>query len=135
MYFNYLLKNISLLFIVFKYILATSNNGIHFAYKQNSARISENVRKGSSVGFYKIIEKGILGVTYSLKATKDERSQTMFYINKYTAEIKTSNSNLDREEMDKHYFKIIATYRQSWFHSNIIFRLEIIYQYNKCSLY
>ena len=47
-------------------------------------------------------------LTYSLLATRDGRSQSMFAVDAATGEL-TTTVELDRESMAKHYFQIIAT--------------------------
>ncbi|CAH1784160.1 unnamed protein product [Owenia fusiformis] len=47
-------------------------------------------------------------LTYSLEATSDRRSETMFTIDPTSGYVSTVKK-LDRESMDKHYFQVIAT--------------------------
>ena len=94
------------------YIITIENGPIHFAYNTKVSSILENSRIGSSLGIYKVVEYNKSGVSYTLKATQDERSELMFSINTFSAQIKTIQ-NIDRENIDIHYFKIIATYRKS----------------------
>ena len=70
--------------------------------------MSEEQNPGLVVDSFVITEFETRGVTYSLLATRDGRSQDMFAIDPNTGQV-TTTERLDRESIPAHYFMIYAT--------------------------
>lgn len=90
---------------------ATNNVAPYFIPNHYHKRVMEEAEKGILVGIIKAIDTdtedaGML--TYSLIASQDARSQSMFTIDRTSGSI-TTLTKLDREQIPVHYFTIIAT--------------------------
>lgn len=90
---------------------ATNNVAPQFIPNHYHKRVLEEAAKGVLVGIITAIDKdtedaGML--TYSLIASQDARSQSMFTIDQTSGRI-TTLAKLDREQIPVHYFTIIAT--------------------------
>ena len=90
---------------------ATNNVAPYFDPDHYHKRVLEEVKKGVLVGIITATDTdtedaGML--TYTLIASQDARSQSMFTIDRTSGRI-TTLTKLDREQIPRHYFTIIAT--------------------------
>lgn len=89
---------------------AVANKPPYFLQRQFFHTVPEEAEAGFEIATIAAYDpdQGDAGkLTYTLLATKDGRSQTMFAVNKDTGAVRTVK-RLDREEMAEHYFRLIA---------------------------
>lgn len=84
------------------------NQSPYFEQALYVASVLEEQPAGSSVTTVRARDPEDSPVVYSMLSLLDSRSQSMFKVDTRTGVVTTSTS-LDREQMDVHYFRIVAT--------------------------
>jgi cadherin EGF LAG seven-pass G-type receptor 1 len=88
------------------------NQSPHFELSLYVASVLEEQAPGVKVTTVQARDPEDSPVVYSMVSPSDARSQTMFKIDSRTGVVTTS-ATLDREQISMHYFRVIATARQS----------------------